>query len=311
MRRLDELREWRERWNVPDVRPVARVLASELLVGDVRTASPFGLNDGRADLRGLQVDVLTATKDPMYERVGVSGGRWDALDLAGAGLSGMNWAGLRVSDSVLEDAQLDDLRAWGIEVTDCAARGASLRYAQIGAEAEGYRRSAWRRVNLQGADLRKLLGNVVFEDVDLSRAKFGRTDLGWSDLSRVHFRGTVRGLTIGDLHAAQRPTAWKLVEVDLREAKLRDLSLLGVNLGTPEVDIRLPDDEEHWLIRDWPAFLERVATNAPSDLRQATNIWVDHNRRALGPRQTWGFTNIRDAREYAGEPFVEHLQASR
>jgi len=208
MSRLEVLREWRARWTLPDVKPVARQLASELLAGDIRTASPFGLNDGRVDLRGLQVDLLTATTDLMYQRVGVSTGRWDALDLSGAGLSGMNWKGLRVSDCVLADAQLDDLRCWGIEVVDCLAQRASLRHAQIGAPAEGYARSSWRRVDLQGADLWQLHGNVVLEDVDLSRAKFGSTNLGWSDLNRVTFRGRVKGLIIGDLHADQRPADW-------------------------------------------------------------------------------------------------------
>lgn len=311
MRRLEVLRGWRERWNLPDAKPLARRLAAELLAGDVRSASPFGLNDGRVDLRGLQVDLMTAITDPMYQRIGVSGGRWDALDLTGAGLSGMNWKGLRVTDCVLVDAQLDNLRCWGIEVADCVARRASLRYAQIGAPAEGYGRSAWRRVDLQGADLRQLHGNVVLEDVDLSRAKFGRTDLGWSDLIRVLFSGTVRGLIIGDLHADQRPRAWTLSEVDFSGAKLQDLRLLAVNLGTPEVDLKLPDDEEQWLIRDWPAFLERVAVNAPPELRQAADVWVQHHRHELGPNQTRGFTTLRDAREYAGEPFAELLKISR
>jgi uncharacterized protein YjbI with pentapeptide repeats len=311
MRRFEVLRGWRERWNTPEMRPLARQLASELLAGDVRSVSPFGLVDGRVDLRGLQADLLTAKRDPMYQRTGVRGGCWDALDLSGAGLSGMNWLGLRVTDCVLVDAQLDDLRCWGIEVADCVLRRASLRHAQIGAPAEGYGTSTWRRVDLQNADLRQLHGTVVLEDVDLGHAKFARTNLGWSELVRVHFGGVVTGLIIGDLHADQRPPVWPLIDVDLREATIRDLSLVGVNLGTPEVDIKLPDDADHWLIRDWPAFLGRIASRAPFDLRQSADVWVDHHRRALGPQQSWGFTTLRDAREYAGEPFADLLRSSR
>ena len=311
MRRIEVLRGWRERWNLPEMRPVARKLATELLSGGVRTASPFGMVDGRVDLRGLQLDLLNATSDPMYQRVSVHTGHWDALDLSGAGLSGLNWTGLRVTDCVLGDAQLDDLRCWGIEVADCVAHRASLRHAQIGALAEGHPRSSWRRVDLQGADLRQAHGNVVLEDVDLSRAKFGHTNLGWSDLTRVRFRGTVAWLIIGDLHADQRPPVWTLREVDLSEAKPQELTLIAVNLGTPEVDVRLPDDEEHWLIRDWPAFLDRVASSAPDDLRRAAEIWVDHHRHELGPTQAWGFTTLRDSLKYAGEPFAELLRSSR
>lgn len=311
MRRVEVLRGWRERWAQPDERSLARQLAAELLAGRVRTASPFGEVDGRVDLRGLQVDLLSATSDPMYERRNVGPGQWAGLDLSGAGLSGLNWRGLRVTDCVLDDAQLDMLRCWGIEVADCVAHRASLRSAQIGAPAPGLPRSVWRRVYLQGADLRQLHGNVVLEDVDLSRAKFGGTSLGWSDLRRVRFEGTVGSLTIGDLHAGEPPPHWTAREVDLSQAKPHGLQLIGVDLGTPQVDIRLPDDEEHWLIRDWPAFLDRVTANAPPALRLDTDIWVEHQRRALGPHQTWGFATLRAAREYAGEPFADLLQKSR
>lgn len=311
MRRLEAIRGWRSRWELPELKPVARQLASEMLAGNLTTASPFGFINGRVDLRGLQVDLLAAARDPMYQRVSVIAGRWDALDLSGAGLSGMNWTGLGVSNCVLVDAQLDDLRCWGVEVSDCVARRASLRQAQIGAAAEGYGRSSWRRIDLEGADLRRLIGDVVLEDVDLGRAQFGHTSLGWSDLIRIRFRGLVRGLIIGDLHADQRPAAWTLSEVDFSEADLRDLRLLAVNLGTEEADIRLPDTAEQWLIRDWPAFLDRVAANAPADLGQAADIWVDQHRRELGPQQIWGFTTLRDAVDYAGKPFAELLLVSR
>ncbi|EWT04506.1 hypothetical protein N864_11370 [Intrasporangium chromatireducens Q5-1] len=78
------LRGWRARWDVPDVKQLTRQLSSELVAGDLTSASPFGIVDDRADLRGLQVDLMSATRDPMYERVTVSRGRWEALDLSGA-----------------------------------------------------------------------------------------------------------------------------------------------------------------------------------------------------------------------------------
>jgi uncharacterized protein YjbI with pentapeptide repeats len=298
MRRVDVLRGWRQRWSDPEVKPVARQLAGELKAGAVRTASPFGVVEGRVDLRGLQADLLNATRDPMYERTTVGAGQWSALDLSGAGLSGLNWTDLHVSDCVLDDAQLDSLRCWGVHVSDCSAQRASLEYAQIGALAEGFKRSAWRRVDLRGADLRRSHGNVVLEDVDLRRAMFVQTDFGWSDLNRVRFAGTVRGLTIGDLHAAERPATWILREVNFSEAKPEGLRLVAVNLGSSEVDIRLPDDDEYRVIRDWPAFLDRVAANAPEDVRSDAEIWVDYERRGIGPNQTWGFIGLKSARRF-------------
>ena len=311
MRRVDVLRGWRDRWNVVEVKQVARQLTAELLAGDVRTASPFGLVDGRVDLRGLQVDLLATAPEQMYRRVTVTGGRWDGLDLTGAGLSGMNWFRLRVGNCVLDDAQLDDLRCWGVHVADTLAHRASLRFAQIGAPVDGYERSSWRRVDLKGADVRRLHGNVDLEDVDLSNAKFGQTALGWSNLKGVHFQGLVKGLSIGDLGQDLRPAAWTISEVDLSRATLRGLDLLTVDLGTPEVDIRLPDGEEQWIVRDWAAFLDRLRAYAPEELRPEVDVWVDHERRRLGPRQTWGFVSLHDASEYAGQPFVALLRSTR
>lgn len=311
MRRLDVLRGWRERWNQPGLKPVARQLAAEMMAGAVRTASPFGLVEGRVDLRGLQVDLLSATRDPMYERHTVQGGHWHGLDLTGAGLSGLSWMNLRVSDCVLVDAQLDDLRCWGIEVSDCAAGRASLRYAQIGWPAAGFGRSAWRRVDLRGADLRQLTGNVLLEDVDLGRARFGGTDLSWSDLVRVRFAGTVNGLRFGDLHADQRPPRWTFTDVDFTAAKPRSLALVAVDLGAPDVDIRLPDDADHWVIRDWLPFLDRVEARTPPELHTSATIWVNDERHRLGPHQSWGFVSRAEALDYAGEGFVELLADCR
>lgn len=264
------------------------------------------------DLRGLQVDLLAATRDTMYERVVTAGGRWIGLDLTGAGLSGMSWTNLHVSDCVLVDAQLDQLRCWGVSVVDCLAQRASLHSAQIGAPADsGFPQSSWRRVDLRGADLRHLHGTVVLEDVDLRAARFGPTDLGWSHLVRVKLSGTVKGLSIGRLPATGRPDPWRLEGVDLSAARIQNLRLTGVDLGAPGIDVRLPEDKDQWVIRDWLPYLDRVQADAPADLTADAQIWSDYERRHLGPHQVWGFCTSRDGVAYSGEAFADHLRRLR
>ncbi|WP_251450877.1 hypothetical protein [Microbacterium sp. Marseille-Q6648] len=311
MRRVDALRYWRERWKQPEARAAARQIASELQVGHLRTVSPFGRVEGRVDLRGLQVDLLAATHNSMLERVTARDGEWSALDLTGAGLSGMNWFNLQVADCVLDDAQLDDLRCWGVEVSDCSAHRASLRSAQIGSTVGAYRRSRWHRIEMPGADVRGLIGDVALTDVDLSRAKVSATDLGRSDLIRVRFAGRVGSLTIGARRVEEGSGPWALSGVDLSGADPIGLQLVGVDYGTPAVDIHLPDDDRHWIIRDWREFLTLVASNAPGDLQREVEIWVDFARGCLGPRQRWGFTTVADAAAYGGEPFAEYLDSCR
>jgi hypothetical protein len=40
-------------------------------------------------------------------------------------------------------------------------------------------------------------------------------------------------------------------------------------------------------------------------------VIFNHHRHELGPHQIWGFTSLRDARDYAGAPFVDLLRTSR
>ncbi|WP_251450151.1 pentapeptide repeat-containing protein [Microbacterium sp. Marseille-Q6648] len=110
------------------------------------------------------------------------------------------------------------------------------------------------------------MGDVELIDVDLSRAKFGATDLGRCDLTRVRFAGRVANLTIGARRVEEGAGSWALSDVDFSGADPIGLHLVGVDYGTPAVDVRLPYDDRHWIIRVWRDFLTRVASNAPGDL---------------------------------------------
>ena len=160
-------------------------------------------------------------------------------------------------------------------------RRANLFHGELGTGLD----SSWTGVDLRGADLRGAHAQVRFERVDFRNARFTATDWGWSDLVGCAFAGVVHGLTIGRRPIADRPAGWTLREVDLTAARPRDLVLNGVDLGAPEVDVRLPAGDEHWRIRDWPAFLDRVATAVAimpdgDEDRAAATIWHEYASRS-------------------------------
>ena len=123
----------------------------------------------------------------------------------------------------------------------------------------------------------------------------------------------VQGLTIGRRPVAHRPAGWTLREVDLTAARPRDLVLIGVDLGAPEVDVRLPADDEHWHVPDWPAFLDRVATAVAGmpdgDDKMVATIWHDYARGYIGPRQREGFIATWDVRRLGDQALLDTLRA--
>ncbi|WP_456786061.1 hypothetical protein [Cellulomonas sp. P5_C5] len=144
-------------------------------------------------------------------------------------------------------------------------------------------------------------------------ARFGATDWGWSDLVGCTFAGIVQGLTLGARPDAERPPGWTLREVDLTSARPRELVLIGVDLGSPEVDVRLPSGDEHWHVEDWPAFLDRVATVVAAmpdgEETAVAAVWHESASRNRGLRQSEGFIATWDVLRLGGDALLDTLRA--
>jgi hypothetical protein len=134
---------------------------------------------------------------------------------------------------------------------------------------------------------------------------------------RVHRNGRsgVHGLHLGRHPIADRPAGWMLSGVDMSAARPRDFQLIGVDLGSGGVDIRLPDDADHWLIADWPAFLDRVERLIGNlvfgDERLTAKIWLDYARRGSGTHQRIGFVAVWDLHQLGGSALTELLHQAR
>jgi uncharacterized protein YjbI with pentapeptide repeats len=324
VRRSEESRLLRERWQVRDLHTaVAR--AREALLRGGRVVSPFPDVAGRVDVRGLPVSRavtdwrdrpprLSAGSDPSRGPSAARRAAWQGLDLTGAELREMNWTELAVRDCVLDDADLTGLRCWGVDVAGCSMRRAKMFHGQLGAPARFWpRRSQWRDADLRQADLRGATASVLFQDVDFRNAKFQRTDFGWSDLKNCRFAGVVLGLKIGHRPIPEHPAGWLLSGVDLTAATPRRLELIGVNLDV--ADIRLPADADHWLIPDWPDYLQRlaaaVAVLPEGMLKLTASIWLDYAIRDQSPGQTTGFIAAWDLTHLGGTELRDLLNRVR
>jgi hypothetical protein len=225
----------------------------------------------------------------------------------------MGWMGLTVSDCVLDDANMEGLRCWGVTVAATSIQRGKLFHGQLGAQSQFWpRRSSWQQVDLSGADLRGATADVSFEGINFHNAKFRSTDLGWSDLVDCSFAGVVHGVRIGQRPIAERPRGWTLTGVDLTAGRPRDLQLVGVDLGTTAVDIRLPEDDAHWVVDDWPGYLNRVAATidglSPGDEKLTAEVWLDYARRDSGPNQLTGFVATWDLDHLGGVALTELLR---
>lgn len=311
----------RERWVGGD-RQALRLLALERLQrGYGLEARDFGMHEGRIDLRGLPGDASPPERGPGPAIVTIGAPpdrprrrtRWSDLDLSFAELPELRWFDLDVERCRFEYATLQGLRCWGISVRDCSFVGADLRNSQWGPNQPEFRRSIWTGVDFRRADLRWSACYGDLEHIDVTGAKFTQASWNWSNLRDVTFGGVVHGLEIGRLPVDQQPGDWRLEGVDIRKAKPRNVVLHGVNLGV--VDVRLPSDDRHWVIPDWPGYLDRVAAAAhatePGVLRDVAQIWVDYSRRDRGPNQTVGFVAVYDIAELGGNELVGLLSSAR
>lgn len=324
MARADDLRLFRERWR--SISPEAvDALRADVLAATGEVVSPFGEVGGRQDLRGLAItseamgdvgrltlgdETIPSTHGPGRLR------RWTGLDFTAAVLSNFNWYQHEAVSCIFDDANLEHIRCWGVLVEGCSFQRASLYYGQLGASAEWWpNRSIWKNSDFSRADLRRMSATVRFEQINFGRAKFGPTNFGWSDVVDCEFDGIVDGLDFGALPVSDAPPRWDLSGVDMTHARPRRVEFRGVNLGNDAVKIALPEDEEHWRIRDWPGFLHRVAdaiVALPDGIDKTTaQIWLEHVAKRTGPQQSEGFIARWDLDRLGGQRLVEIISTAR
>jgi hypothetical protein len=274
---------------------------------------------GRIDLRGLSAPrpkvvgereqgALRVTQ--LGNLVRIRAAHWSGIDFSNAHL-----ASLRFFDSIIENcsfgaAECSDWRMWGTTVRDTEFRGTNLRESALGGIENG-KRNSFIRVSFDEADLR----GTTYTSCDMLKSKFLRCNL-----AKVDFNGAVFSDCVfeGQLDAvifhdrAFRGEAYpanEMANVDFRKASFRHVEFRGLDVDT----VRWPEDDNHVLIQDYKATLERGLAL----IKDRTDVEARGLRRALeirlkwaGPRQEQGVLNKLDLVRAAGPELAsEFLRA--
>ena len=219
--------------------------ASARLTREVRTwlfgqgPRPAGLSEvgGRVDLRGIPLTASPATLgDTQDPGAGV---RWDALDLSGAQLDELRFFGGHIAGCRFEGTSLTGLRLWGTTVEDSSFTRADLRSRALGTGDWRGRRTVWRRVAFDRANLRE----SVFLGCVLEECTFEKTtkllQITDSEVRGCTFTGQLTSLLVsGQGH--QVPVSPRAFSADFSAAVFRDSKIEGYSLD----QVRLPEQED-------------------------------------------------------------------
>jgi uncharacterized protein YjbI with pentapeptide repeats len=281
-----------------------------LLQGSPLHALGVDRKEGRFDLRNLHVAEARATQTNRT-RVGdttilegtteIRGMNWQSIDFSSSQLPTLRFFDCKISDCVFDECTLRDLRVWGTAFTDVSFRSANLRGAVLGGVQDS-KRNIFKNVDFSSADLRKTVYVAAeFLGCQFKDSKLDNVDFQSSTFEDCSFEGELREVIFyskgfkGDNFPRN-----KMKGVDFSRARLRWTEFRGLDLD----DVRFPVDEEHILIKNFPASLERLTKffQARSDTGSKRLAAVLANKRKwLGPAQNVGLFNKTDLLEIAGK----------
>jgi uncharacterized protein YjbI with pentapeptide repeats len=264
----------------------------------------------RIDARNLNVPEPYAIKRERLARFDVThlsgfttvrGANWQSIDFSNSKLPSIRLFDCQIEDCIFDRCRLPDLRVWGTTFAKVSFRFADLRDAALGGIA-GYGLNIFRDVDFTGADLRGSAHFAAqFERCKFIHTKLDKLDFQSSNFTDCVFEGELREVQFfrTGFKAEQFPPN-EMKRVDFRRAKLRWSEFRGLDLD----DVFFPEDEDHLIIRNYPAALDALLgyfgsrTDLPS---QRLHAVFEIHRKWLGPRQRVGILNKHDVMEMAGE----------
>jgi len=273
--------------------------------------------EGRTDLRGLEAPkAVVGAKVPspsaevrrLDSVAKVAGARWTKLDLSNAQLESVRLFGDTMEDCRFDSAKLRGAIFAGCDVTDCTFRGTDLRSAGFGGK-HGGKVNVFRRVDFTKADLRGATFDVgEFLECRFSDTKLRKVEFMGSVFEDCIFEGTLEETAFsreGLRGPGARPNEMK--GCDFRRAKLRSVTFQGMNLE----DVKWPNDDEHIVIDDFVATLDRVipALDARPELSsRQLGAYLGVYRHWAGPKQRIGVLHRAELVRMVGAAAVAELE---
>jgi uncharacterized protein YjbI with pentapeptide repeats len=298
-----------------DTRQTAELWA-RLTTGAPLDGLGLAMHRGRIDLRAHVAptpavlrhhDSGSAEVTELGDLIIVREAHWRGIDFSGASLGSLRFFDSLIEDCCFEGAQCHDWRMWGTTIVNATFRSADLQKAALGA-VEGDKRNSFRQVDFTDANLR----GTVYVSCDMIDCKFLDTKLSKVDFQGTTFTNCVFAGELEDVlfyRLAFRGEAFPANEmkgVDLRHAKLRHVEFRGLNMS----DMMWPEDEDHIIIDDYTAVLDRLlnALKGRTDVgSRKLSVVLTLKRKWAGPNQQRGVLNKPDLLEAIGSEAVGEL----
>lgn len=288
-----------------------------LLQGKALDGLALGTKEGRLDLGGLvlpEPSVVRRYQTSVAAVAEIEPGaifhraKWQNLDFTGSKLNGLRLFGCEINNCRFDNCQLQDLRLWSTKISETSFRSANLRKAALGGVQDG-KRNVFSGVDFTEADLRQTAYTAAaFNRCIFSNAKLEKIDFQTSTFSECQFEGELlRVLFYRCAFKGEAFPANEMVNVDFSRAKLRYVEFRGLSLDR----VRLPNDAEHIVIKNYPAALDKLI----AALQQQSNLasrklaaYLGVFRKWAAPNQVQGVLNAEDLAEIAGPDAVNSVR---
>ncbi len=275
--------------------------------------SGLGLSrvDERFDLTGIRAPEPPLVREHPVSRWAASvreltgltvlrGAKWTHLDFSNTDLRSLRFFGCEIEECRFDKARCQDWSLWDTKITKSSFRSANLRGATLGAVDERGNRNSFVDVDFRDADL----SETAFKSADMIRCAF-------ANVARVSFAGTVfvdcifEGTVDSVLFCRHAPRGEayppnEMKGVNFRGAHLRQVGFRGLDLA----DVRWPRDEEHVIVPDYRAALDRLLQGLqgrPDELARRLTQLIENQRRWAGPDQRVGIVSKSDLLAVGGE----------
>lgn len=272
---------------------------------------PLARHEGRVDLRRLKRPRRVPgrfgfgkTEVPPNAPLKIRGAHWHDLDFSGSVLQELRVFATNAVNCRFDECRLPGLRVWSSSFVDCTFIGANLRECMLGGVDKG-RRTAYQRVDFSKADMR----STGYEAAAFEGCAFRTTRLKGTDFQSTTFKDCVFAGEIHDVlfyrhgFKGERFPPNEMINVDFRRAQLLAVAFRGLSMDTA----LFPEDDDHVVIDDYPAVLERMVgillkQGDPTARSLVYYLEIDRQWLVPGARRA---INLQELSEYGGRELVD------
>lgn len=291
---------------------------NRLIAGKPLDGLGLETRDGRIDIRSLELPEPSALRRFQFHGVRmaevdsgvIQGVKWRNLDLSNSKIAGLRLMRGHVENCRFDGCNLKGARIWATTFRDVSFRGANLHGSVLGGVHDGVRNTFvgvdFPEANLTGT----IYEAAAFERCTFCNAKLVKIDFQTSTFTACRFEGQLDDvLFYRNGFKGERYPPYEMVNVDFTRARLKHVGFRGLVLDL----VRLPDDEEHIVLKNFPATLDQMAATLQRHgdaLSKKLVAFIGIDRKWTVPNQEQGYINVPDLADIVGEEGVARFLAA-